>query len=817
MTTNSGMEDLIKIVNKLQDAFASMGGTAPIDLPQIAVVGGQSAGKSSVLENFVGRDFLPRGSGIVTRRPLVLQLNFHPTAEYGEFLHCKGRKFTDFDEICREIEAETDRVTGTNKGISNVPINLSVHSPHVLNLTLVDLPGLTKVAVGDQPPDIEKLIKSMIMQFISKDNCIILAVSPANQDIANSDALKLAKAVDPDGLRTIGVLTKLDLMDHGTDARAILDNEVLPLRRGYIGVVNRSQKDINGNKNILAALESERSFFLSHPAYSDVADIHGTPYLQRTLNQQLTNHIRETLPDIKQRLQKQLKSLEDKVKDMRNMDTRDIKGSTKTMVQMINNFAHDFEKKIEGSGDVDVEALSGGARISHVFHEKFPFEIAKMKVEERALRREITFAIKNIRGIRVGLFTPDQAFEAVTKRLIEKLREPCRRCVEMVSSELASVVTGLADEMQRFPKLRDECQTLCTSEIRTAEEKAVDHVQDMIDIELSYMNTNHPDFIGFAKASTASNSPNKKATPNAGPDQIIRKGYLSIASGGAFSRNKALFFVLTTTNLVWFKDEDMREEKYNLSLEGVKILNVEDGGFLGRRKNTFFLFNPDKKYLYSKNERLELSADSHEAMESWQASFLRAGVYPSKGEDDVEDSQALRAEEDPVLERQVETIRNLVDSYMSIIMKTLRDQIPKVCMHMMINYIKEFISTELMAHLYRESAESLMEENPAEKKKRDDMLHMYEVTKEAIGIIGDISTHTKYIPAPPAVKDNGLEPMSIPPRTTSSSDSASQRAPPAGVRKAPPMPTRRAPPAMPSNRPPPPRMPKSRPPMPDRP
>ncbi|XP_006109460.3 dynamin-2-like, partial [Myotis lucifugus] len=116
---------------------------------------------------------------------------------YAEFLHCKSKKFTDFDEVRQEIEAETDRVTGTNKGISPVPINLRVYSPHVLNLTLIDLPGITKVPVGDQPPDIEYQIKDMILQFISRESSLILAVTPANMDLANSDALKMAKEVDP--------------------------------------------------------------------------------------------------------------------------------------------------------------------------------------------------------------------------------------------------------------------------------------------------------------------------------------------------------------------------------------------------------------------------------------------------------------------------------------------------------------------------------------------------------------------------------------------------------------------------------------------
>ena len=125
-----------------------------------------------------------------------------------------------------------------------------------------DLPGLTKVAVGDQPQDIEAQIRDMLLQFITKETCLILAVTPANTDLATSDALQLAKSVDPDGLRTIGVLTKLDLMDEGTDARDILENKVLPLRRGYVGVVNRSQKDIDGRKDIKAAMAAERKFFL---------------------------------------------------------------------------------------------------------------------------------------------------------------------------------------------------------------------------------------------------------------------------------------------------------------------------------------------------------------------------------------------------------------------------------------------------------------------------------------------------------------------------------------------------------------------------
>ena len=132
--------------------------------------------------------------------------------EWGEFLHLPGEKFYDFNKIRAEIIRDTEAKTGRNAGISPLPINLRVYSPNVLTLTLVDLPGVTRVPVGDQPRDIEKQIRDMLLKYISKPGAIILAVTAANTDLANSDGLKLAREVDPEGTRTIGVLTKVDLM-----------------------------------------------------------------------------------------------------------------------------------------------------------------------------------------------------------------------------------------------------------------------------------------------------------------------------------------------------------------------------------------------------------------------------------------------------------------------------------------------------------------------------------------------------------------------------------------------------------------------------
>jgi vacuolar protein sorting-associated protein 1 len=204
--------------------------------------------------------------------------------EWGEFLHIPGQKFYDFNKIREEIVRETDAKTGRNSGISPAPINLRIYSPNVLTLTLVDLPGLTKVPVGDQPKDIERQIREMVLKQIGKPNAIILAVTAANTDLANSDGLKLAREVDPEGQRTIGVLTKVDLMDEGTDVVDILAGRIIPLRLGYVPVVNRGQRDIENKKAISYALEHERNFFEQHKAYRNKAAYCGTPYLARKLN-----------------------------------------------------------------------------------------------------------------------------------------------------------------------------------------------------------------------------------------------------------------------------------------------------------------------------------------------------------------------------------------------------------------------------------------------------------------------------------------------------------------------------------------------------
>ncbi|MCJ8735348.1 hypothetical protein PDJAM_G00245900 [Pangasius djambal] len=483
------METLIPIINRLQEVFLTIGAEI-IQLPQIVVVGSQSSGKSSVLESLVGRDFLPRGSGIVTRRPLVLQLvNVPPleerrkqenengtkansqcsfpgikAEEWGTFLHCKHQVFTDFTEIRTEIEEETERTTN-NKGISAEPIHLKIYSPNVLNLTLVDLPGITKVPVGDQPEDIETQVQEMILSFISNPNSLILCVSPANSDLATSDALKLAREVDPDGRRTLLVVSKLDLMDAGTDALEVLLGRIIPVRLGIIGVVNRSQHDLNTRKSVADAWRDEQAFLQRH--YPSLASRCGSRYLARTLSRLLMHHIRDCLPELKARVT----ALSAQYQARLNSYGQPVEDQSATLLQIVTKFATDYCNTIEGTArHIQTSELCGGARICYIFHETFGRTLQSIDPLGGLTELDILTAIRNATGPRPALFVPEVSFELLVKKQIKRLAEPSLRCVELVHEELQRIIQHCSShstqELLRFPKLHDSIVEVVTSLLR---------------------------------------------------------------------------------------------------------------------------------------------------------------------------------------------------------------------------------------------------------------------------------------------------------------------------------------------------------------
>ncbi|EWG48063.1 hypothetical protein H9Q69_006935 [Fusarium xylarioides] len=691
LASQGGISDpaLIQLVNKLQDVFATVGVNNPIDLPQIAVVGSQSSGKSSVLENIVGRDFLPRGSGIVTRRPLVLQLiNRAPQSngvkaeevdttndkqanadEWGEFLHAPGQKFYDFSKIRDEISRETEAKVGRNAGISPAPINLRIYSPNVLTLTLVDLPGLTKVPVGDQPRDIERQIREMVLKHIGKSNAIILAVTAANQDLANSDGLKLAREVDPEGQRTIGVLTKVDLMDEGTDVIDILSNRVIPLRLGYVPVVNRGQRDIDNRKAINQALEAEKNFFENHKAYRNKSSYCGTPYLARKLNLILMMHIKQTLPDIKARISS---SLQKYSAELESLGPSMLGNSANIVLNIITEFTNEWRTVLDGNNtELSSTELSGGARISFVFHELYSNGVKAIDPFDVVKDVDIRTILYNSSGSSPALFVGTTAFELIVKQQIKRLEDPSLKCVSLVYDELVRILSQLLAKQlyRRYPQLKEKMHGVVIAFFKKAMEPTNKLVRDLVAMESCYVNTGHPDFLNGHRAMAMVN---ERYNPSK-PVQVDPKTGKPLASTPRAASPTV-------------PDAD----------------SAGNSGFFG----SFFAAKNKKKAA---------------AMEAPPPTLKASGTLSER--ENIE----------------VEVIKLLISSYYNIVKRTMIDMVPKAVMLNLVQFTKDEMQRELLENMYRtDTLDDLLKESDFTIRRRKECQQMVESLSKASEIVSQV-------------------------------------------------------------------------------
>ncbi|XP_015085656.1 dynamin-related protein 3A-like isoform X1 [Solanum pennellii] len=717
---------VIPIINKLQDIFAPLGDIddrfTGLRLPQVAVIGSQSSGKSSVLEALVGRDFLPRGCDICTRRPLVLQLEKrsaeigNDSLEWGEFGHLPEKRFYDFSAIRREILAETEKEVGVNRGVSDKQIRLKICSPNVLNITLVDLPGITKVPVGDQPSDIEARIRDMIMSYIKQETSIILAVSPANADLANSDALQMAKQVDPTGTRTIGVITKLDIMDKGTNARSFLLGKVIPLRLGYIGVVNRSQEDINNNRPIREALAYEEQFFRDYHVYRGLSDRCGIPQLAKKLNQILEQHIRNVLPTLKTDLTSQLVAAE---KELRAYgEALESKGERGAMLlNILTKYSEAFSSEVDGKSQaMTTKELSGGARIHHIFQSIFVKSLEEVDPCEDLSDEDIRIAIHNATGPRNALFVPEVPFEVLVRRQIARLLDPSLQCLRFVYDELIKISRACETvEMQRFSELRRRLEDVTARFLRDDVKPAERMITNLIDMEMDYINSSHPNFIGGTKAVDIAQNELKTmqvGRPQSDNDRVssaeesktLKRGWLEfsfgtwVGEGGG--RLEATMWRSTSTTRTW----------------GVTSLFGIRGSSVGNS---------------SKRHAAEVVHDITLAPPVIQLKNPPLVLRPGETE----------------TEYQVEIIvtKLLITSYYDIVRRNIQDLVPKAIMHYLVNHAKRNLLGTFIEKLYRENLyEDLLREHDDVVIQRRTTAEMCNALRQAVEtldeFVADVST-----------------------------------------------------------------------------
>ncbi|CAD7693675.1 unnamed protein product [Nyctereutes procyonoides] len=425
----SQYEQKVRPCIDLIDSLRALGVEQDLALPAIAVIGDQSSGKSSVLEALSGVA-LPRGSGIVTRCPLVLKLKRQPHEAWrGRISYRKTElQLQDPSQVEKEIRQAQNIVAGQGLGISHELISLEITSPEVPDLTLIDLPGITRVAVGNQPQDIGVQIKALIKKYIQKQETINLVVVPCNVDIATTEALSMAQEVDPKGDRTIGVLTKPDLVDRGTEKTVVnvVQNLTYHLQKGYMIVRCRGQEEITNQLSLAEATEKEMMFFRTHPYFRALLEEGKAtvPCLAERLTKELILHINKSLPLLEKQIRESHQRATDELHQCGDSIPSNEADKMFFLIEKIKLFNQDIEKLIEGEEVVKENETRLYNKIREEFEHWVLVLTANTQKVKNIVSEEVSVYEKQYRGKELLGFVNYKTFETIVHQYIEQLVEP---------------------------------------------------------------------------------------------------------------------------------------------------------------------------------------------------------------------------------------------------------------------------------------------------------------------------------------------------------------------------------------------------------
>ena len=533
MLRGLGSSEVLRVANTLSGIFSSV---APTDgkslqqpeLPRLVVVGTQSSGKSSLLNGFLAADILPLGESMVTRAPLSLQLVHTPDpaqmrAEFGEYvsgcwrsqttieLACPNPTISQLDQVRAAIDAATDVRAGKQKAVSSEPIFLKIFSPNVPNLSLVDLPGLTMTALTDagQPKNIKLQIREMISTYIKPERTIILMVCAGRTDLETDPALELVKEFDPQGVRTVGVLTKTDLMNTGTDVVRYLSNSVptdLQLSLGYFAVRNRSPAESRGAGalTVLQGFTAEAEYFSNHSVYGKAAPAVrarcGVPLLSRFLSRVLLQHLKQHLPTIMSEVSRLTDETEMHLAELGPGVPQDEAGRSSLTQTIVASFCRDFVGSlVEKRADIKTGRKIKDAFLDLQAHLKLvtPFEATGRFSDEYLLE-----AARDCEGNHLSFPVPpiellEHMLQHPEHRPIRELLAPCQVCLGAVHEELLALSNQLLQRPSiiRFPQLQARVREEVSGMLDHFRARAQSKIEEIIAMEEAYISTEDTAFL----------------------------------------------------------------------------------------------------------------------------------------------------------------------------------------------------------------------------------------------------------------------------------------------------------------------------------
>ncbi|XP_067849420.1 interferon-induced GTP-binding protein Mx3-like [Heptranchias perlo] len=476
-------EEKVRPCIDLIDSLRALGVDQDLSLPAIAVIGDQSSGKSSVLEALSGVA-LPRGSGIVTRCPLELKLKkakkekiWKGRISYKNYM----KELSDPSEVDKEIVKAQNTMAGKDLGISSELISLEVESSNAPDLTLIDLPGIARVAVGNQPQDIGEQIKELIGTYIREDKTINLVVIPCNVDIATTEALKMAQEADPSGGRTVGILTKPDLVDKGTEDTIlkIMRNEVVALSKGYMVVKCRGQQDINEQLTLAEALEREKAFFKQNEHFRTLLEekMATIQCVAARLTTELVGQIRKTLPTIENEVRCKIAETGRELEMLGSEVPADDEDKIPFLIDKIRAYTDDIFSLTSGEYsreyDDDLKLYTVVRKSFGKWHGLLDEDESEFK---DIMRDKVSEYTEKSRGRELPGFTNYRIFESLAKKQIVNLEPPCHTMLKEIADLVQSVFNNLA--LQHFDGLPNLMKSI---------KSTIDEIRQMQEMEAGKM------------------------------------------------------------------------------------------------------------------------------------------------------------------------------------------------------------------------------------------------------------------------------------------------------------------------------------------
>lgn len=495
------MKKFIAIIDELRD----FGLQSYVSLPRIAVLGLQSAGKSSLLESIVGYDFLPRGEGVVTRRPLELRLVHAVDVKeaYGVFEKYSSEKIKDFNKIREKVVEYTNKDAGVRKGIINTPITLTIYSENCPDLSLVDLPGITKVPVkdSDHPQNIEELTTNLALSYVRDPRTIILCTVQANIDLSTSDAIKISKQIDPNGERTICALTKVDLVDRGSEILNILNNDEVVLKYGYVAVKNRSAQDIKDNVSVQEGLDAEERFF-SQDKFIDFKNrgLVGTRNLVNRLSLILSKNIQASLPQIIKELRERIEQTERELRELGNPLPEHSSDKLQLIYNLASEFCVAYKDSIKGKyiknrddRDKDPVGVEIRRRLIQIFND---YDLSK--IDELLSDKLIKASFVNYGASSLPGFPSFSAFQKLLQPLLQNFVPKSNELCDSINLLLERTIQELVERIfKRFPELQETISNYAMRNLGKCKGDAEEMVNNLLEAELGYLYTSDDEYLNY--------------------------------------------------------------------------------------------------------------------------------------------------------------------------------------------------------------------------------------------------------------------------------------------------------------------------------